>query len=298
MAYLDKRFLEKIQHPVNTVLELGSRDLKDGIELLKVFPAHVYSFECNPDCLALCEANYATLDSASASRLTLVPCAVSTTDGPVSFFSFDRAQYDNVGASSMLKIDFTKRHTSDPDYGRPNPQVEVTVQGVRMDTFCTRMGLKSVDLVCMDLQGYELEALKSFGSALSNVRYVILETASKSTYTGGACFTDVKAFLESAGFGFVGHDAGFKDIATYLDSVLDGRSVETLVDKSWALAHAGFSEFNCIFENKRFTEPATTLATTPTPSLLTELNAVRAQLAGAQKALDRIAGELETRGAQ
>ena len=139
MAYLNPKFQEKIRCPVRTVFELGSRDLKDACELVKQLEAHVYAFECNPDCLALCEQTYAGLDSATASRLTLVPRAVSTMDGPVTFYAFDRTQYDNMGASSMLKIDFTQRDQSDPDYGRPNPQKPVTVEGVRMDSFMMRM---------------------------------------------------------------------------------------------------------------------------------------------------------------
>ena len=39
---------EKIQ----TIFELGSRDLEDGVKLLNTYDnAICYSFECNPDCL-------------------------------------------------------------------------------------------------------------------------------------------------------------------------------------------------------------------------------------------------------
>ena len=40
-----------------------------------------------------------------------------------------------MGASSMLKIDFSVRNKDDPDYNRENPQKEIIVDGIRLDTF-------------------------------------------------------------------------------------------------------------------------------------------------------------------
>jgi FkbM family methyltransferase len=201
----------------------------DAIGLAKHYNATVFSFECNPDCLDLCYENLGKAPDEIQTRLRLVPYAVSTKNKPVSFFAFDRKKYDNVGASSMYKIDFTKRDRSDADFGRENPQKEIVVQGIRVDTFLETNSIKVIDLVCMDLQGFELGALKSFGSALSGVRYILTETAVNSTYVGGACFKDVNAYLVSKGFRFVCHN----------HPSLDPFSTNTGV----------FSEFDALFEN-------------------------------------------------
>jgi FkbM family methyltransferase len=252
MAYLNAQLVPHIQGPVKTILELGSRDLEDAVRLVEHFGAHVYAFECNPDCLELCYKKQAELPPAITEKLTLVPYAVSVTDGPVTFYSFDREKYDNMGASSMLKIDFTKRNKSDPDYGRPNPQKAVTVPGLRMDTFCEAHRITPIDLLCMDLQGYELEALKSFGSLLTSVKYIITEVGFKSTYEGGVEFETLRRFLSSNGFTFKGHDAGYPELANYLDTLLPGA-----VEKTFLHDNIGFSEFNCIFQNENTQTPAT-----------------------------------------
>jgi FkbM family methyltransferase len=64
-----------------------------------------------------------------------------------------------MGISSMLKIDFTKRNIDDADYNRENPQFEINVEGTRLDTFLENNNIQNIDLLCIDLEGYELNAL-------------------------------------------------------------------------------------------------------------------------------------------
>jgi FkbM family methyltransferase len=232
MSYLDPVFTQNIKKPIKTILELGSRDLEDAKKLVEFYDADIYSFECNPDCLDLCYKNFAVFDPSISSRITIVPHAVCVSDDIVPFFPFDPTQYNNIGASSMLKIDFNRRSSDDPDFGRPNPQKMVSVSGIRMDTFCKDNFIEKIDLVCIDLQGYELEALKSFGECLRNVHYIITEASINSTYEGGANFNDLRSHLESFGFKFICHNKPIRDY--HLMQI------------------HGFSEFDCLFENPHF----------------------------------------------
>jgi hypothetical protein len=135
MSYFD--FLNKINHTeINIIFELGSRDLVDAIKLLQYFQqSKLYAFECNTDCLVDCKENLSKLDEEKKKRLFLVEKAVSTENGPVTFYPFDLDKYNNKGASSMLKIDFSLRSKDDPDYNIPNPQKEIKLDGIRLDTF-------------------------------------------------------------------------------------------------------------------------------------------------------------------
>jgi FkbM family methyltransferase len=201
MSYFDKVFLENIpKNQIKTIFELGSRDLLDAGALQKHYESSVYAFECNPDCLKECEKNIQTFEPNVKNNIRLVKNAVSLTDSDVSFFPFDLKKYDNMGASSMLKIDFTMRAPDDPDYCRPSPQTEITVKGTRIDTFMSENQISNVDLLCIDLQGYELNALKSFGERLNNVKYIITECSIQSTYVGGATFLDLLSYLSEYGF--------------------------------------------------------------------------------------------------
>ena len=203
MAYFD--FLPYIKRTtVKTIFELGSRDLVDAVKLLDHFTeAKIYSFECNSACLTECRKTLQTLSEEKRKRINLVEKAVSTTEGIVTFYPFDLTKYDNMGASSMLKIDFSIRDKNDYDYNRPNPQSETQVMGVRLDTFIDENGIENADILCIDLQGYELNAIKSLGKHLHNVKYIITECSIMSTYTDGATFKELNQYLTSFNFRYV-----------------------------------------------------------------------------------------------
>lgn len=202
MSYFDSIFETNIVSPINTIFELGSRDILDAIKLRKRYNSTVYAFECNPDCLIQCEINYRNIDEYTKSQVILVKKAVCESDGPTSFFPFDLSKYDNMGSSSMLQIDFSRRMLEDPDHNIPNPQKEIVVEGVRLDTFMDNNDINQVDLICMDLQGYELNALKSMGSKLKNVKYIITECSIDNTYINGANFTELHNYLQLYGFSY------------------------------------------------------------------------------------------------
>ena len=231
MSYFD--FLGYIdRNHIKTLFELGSRDLIDAIKLSECFrDSDIYAFECNPDCLVECNKNYASLSDDARKRIHLVEKAVSIDNGVVTFYPFDLQKYNNMGASSMLKIVFSTRNPNDdPDYNIPNPQKEVNVVGTRLDTFMAETNINRVDMLCIDLQGYELNALKSLGDRLSSVKYIITECSIECTYTDGATFTELNEYLTAYGF-------------RYVVSNKFGTNYPNL-----ALKH--FSEFDAVFVNE------------------------------------------------
>ena len=229
MSYLF--FLNKINTQIKTIFELGSRDLNDAIKLLDCYEdCNIYAFECNDDCLYECNKNLFKLEKDKQNRIFLINKAVSLNDGIVSFYPFDLKKYNNMGASSMLKIDFSTRSKNDPDYNISNPQKEIKVNGIRLDTFITENQIKSVDLICIDLQGYELNAIKSIGNYLHKVKYIITECSIVSTYTNGATFSELNEYLNKYNF-------------KYVSSNKFGESFPDL-------SLCNFSEFDALFNNE------------------------------------------------
>ena len=230
MSYFD--FLYKInRNQVKTIFELGSRDLIDATKLLNFFEddCKVYAFECNPDCLIECNKNLYNLTEDKKKKIVLIDKAVSLINGDVSFYPFDLQKYNNMGSSSMLKIDFSRRSKDDPDYSRPNPQKEIKVNGVRLDTFISENNIQNIDLLCIDLQGYELNAIKSLGEHLHKVKYIITECSIVSTYTNGSSFEELNDYLSNYNFKYV----------------LSNKFGEKYPD----LSLTGFSEFDALFIN-------------------------------------------------
>lgn len=224
-------FLHKVNtNKIKTIFELGSRDLIDTTKLLNFFQdCKVYAFECNPDCLIECNKNLSNLEEDKKKRIFLIDKAVSLINGDVPFYPFDLQKYNNMGSSSMLKIDFSRRNKDDPDYNRPNPQTEIKVNGVRLDTFIDENNIQNIDLLCIDLQGYELNAIKSLGEHLHKVKYIITECSIVSTYTNGASFKELNDYLSNYNFRYV----------------LSNKFGENYPD----LSLNGFSEFDALFIN-------------------------------------------------
>ena len=135
MAYLNKIFLDNIdKNEINIIFELGSRDLHDAIKLYNYYDEPIiHAFECNPDCLKICNETLENLTDNIKKNIILVSKAICIENKEIAFYPFDLSKYDNMGASSMLKIDFSNRATYDLDLNRPNPQKEIMVQGIRLD---------------------------------------------------------------------------------------------------------------------------------------------------------------------
>jgi len=191
--------IDKIQ--VKTIFELGSRDLIDAKQLIHHYNnAICYSFECNPDCLIECKKNKANFSQDQNNRIILVENAVSIDNKKILFRPFDLSIYNNMGASSLLEIDFTIRNKSDPDYCKGNVQTEIEIEGIRIDTYMENNNIPNIDLLCIDLQGYELQAIKSLGQKLKTVKYIITECSIQSTYKHGTNFRDLNDYLETYGF--------------------------------------------------------------------------------------------------
>ncbi len=230
MSYSD--FFNKIHsNEIKTIFELGSRDLIDAIKLLNYFQnSKVYAFECNHDCLIECHKNLYNLNQDKKKRLFLIDKAVAIDNGKITFYSFDLQKYNNMGASSLLKIDFSRRNVNDPDYNRENPQKEIIVDGIRLDTFIDENHIENIDLLCIDLQGYELNAIKSLGNYLYKVKYIITECSIESTYTNGSTFKELNDYLNNYNF-------------KYISSNRFGKNFPNLSLK-------GFSEFDALFINQ------------------------------------------------
>jgi FkbM family methyltransferase len=75
---------------------------------------------------------------------------------------------------------------------------EVTVQ--RLDYLLDASMLSSPVICKIDVQGYELKALRGFGSLLSLIDYLIVEVSNVPFYKGAPNSAEVIAFLASNGF--------------------------------------------------------------------------------------------------
>ena len=77
---------------------------------------------------------------------------------------------------------------------------EEAVQVVRLDDYIAQNKMSMPDLIKLDIQGYELEALKGAEKCLKSARYLIIEVSFIEFYTAQPLFHDIINFLSQRNF--------------------------------------------------------------------------------------------------
>jgi FkbM family methyltransferase len=198
-TYTQDNFAFFIQRfPVRVAFEIGCRDGEDSKAILdKYKPERLVCMECNPEAIENLER-----DTQRFPAITVIPKAATDSDGIVEFWRVVRSvQWNgdvgrNIGASSLYKQTGL--------YGEHYDQERIEVPSTRVETVCNELGIDSIDLVCMDVQGAALTVLKGFGEILNRTRFIITELEFMPIYEGQALATDVAKFLFDYGFCLLG----------------------------------------------------------------------------------------------
>lgn len=120
-------------------------------------------------------------------RITVVPAAVAETDGTAEFHVSS-----NDGESSSL-LSFGTHSALFPEV---RMRETIQVRTWRLDSAVRELGLEPPDAALIDVQGAELQVLRSFGPALlERVRLIYTEVSTEPVYAGSGLLSDVEAFL-------------------------------------------------------------------------------------------------------
>ena len=117
---------------------------------------------------------------------------------------------DLVGATDGVAVQFVEMSTGSSVFEEQSdaPRERVTKTTKTLGTVVgEHAGFERVDLLKIDVQGYELEVLKGAGDALDRCECVLVECSLIQTNTGCPLVTDVIAFM-------VAHDFRLLDICT------------------------------------------------------------------------------------
>ena len=192
--YWDPKFLSHLSHNINIIFEVGARYGDESIKLSEIFNnATIYSFECNPMTIDKCKQNLKDKD-----RILFFDHGLGDKNETLPFFSFTE---NNDGASSFLKrIDFdhTQKETG-------------TVNIKKLINIVEENNINHIDLLCMDVQGYELNVLKGADDFIKNIKYIIMEEpkliinsiylgTNHSKYINAPTSEEIKIFMNNNNF--------------------------------------------------------------------------------------------------
>lgn len=204
--YLNSQFTSWIdRNEVRLILEIGSRDAIDALDLSEHYMAHVFAFECNPEAIEICKHNIG-----SNPNITLVPLAAWNMNTTLSFFPvIPGGQVVCIGASSLFKFD------PKGPVQNSQRQGEVSVKAVRLDEWMDGQGIENADLICIDAQGATLQVVQGLEKHLPKVKYIIAEAEYKRYYLGESLYPEIESYLRSQGFSAVteiNHQGFYADV--------------------------------------------------------------------------------------
>lgn len=195
--YKSDRFalIERIIEPDDVILEAGAFDGTDTISLSRMVPdGEVISFEPNPPrYLELVE------HAKGLGNVRTFPYALGEKNGMISFYVCYGAQNDPAyeGASSALP---------------PSESMEINYQGPRikvpcyvLDDWCRDNNQSKIDFMWLDLEGFELQVLKSSPQILSTVKAMYVETNFYEFRKGMTQYKTLYKFLKKKGFRLLSH---------------------------------------------------------------------------------------------
>jgi FkbM family methyltransferase len=200
--YLAPEFTARVDPvKVTRIFELGARDGHDSVRLRNHFRAEVTAFECNPEAIRLCRRNLRW-----RRRIRLVEAAVWDEDTEITFYPVTASRWAdgreitdgngnpiiNIGASSCFR--------ARDDYLQRYEQTRVRVPAMRLDTYCRKHDIGSIDLICMDVQGAAMQVLRGLGDRISTVRYIIAELERREVYHGQSLYQPIHDYLTGHGF--------------------------------------------------------------------------------------------------
>lgn len=155
---------------VNTILDIGSRDGCQSLELNRWFPhAKIYAFEPVKE-----NYEFTVKNVKGINNIKVYQYAINNYNGKTKFYEVYNG---NVGASSLLQ---TTNHWRSSQWAQKETEVDCIV----LSDWLKENNIKSVDLIWMDVQGAENIVLDSLKDYLNDVKIIATEVGLQELYRG------------------------------------------------------------------------------------------------------------------
>jgi FkbM family methyltransferase len=171
--------------PLNPIIiEVGAGHGASTELLCRIWPrGMIYAIEPSPEQLGDLQAHLLKIPN-----VWIHPIALTDKNEQVPFYLCE----NNKGASSTLPA---KGPIDDLTFKDP-----IMVDGMTFDYWATLEGLHRIDFLWLDMEGNEMQMLKSATKFLPVVRAILIEVNGQEFRTGTALYPEVREWLESQGF--------------------------------------------------------------------------------------------------
>jgi len=179
------------------IFDIGSRDLEQSIEFKNSFPnAQVYAFEPNPEQEEYCKRK------AKEYSIIFNNFALSDTEEEHNFFAIQKdGPNPNIGASALSYFSDEQLDYWNEVEPRSKPNVkEYQIKTITADNFCRINNIQNIDVMWIDVQGWELKVLNGAKETLNKTKLIHIELSFKKFYQETSLYPEVKKFLENQKF--------------------------------------------------------------------------------------------------
>jgi FkbM family methyltransferase len=187
---ISKSILKKYLPNNPVIVDCGAHDGIDSMELAKILGGQVHAFE--PVDNLFTRLKKRTKD---VSNIHCYNLALSNESG-TAFFYISEGSSD--ASSSLLE---PSEHLLDHPDTSFNSKTEV--QTLTLDEWARQNEIAKVDMLWLDMQGFEVNMLMASDHILQTVSVIHTEVSTKETYKGVIQYSAYRSFLESKGFSVV-----------------------------------------------------------------------------------------------
>ena len=187
---IPKRYIYKLLPKNPTIIEAGCADGSDTIKFGKEFKdGRVYGFEPLPYLYEIAEKN-----TKSFKNIKIFKYALGDEDNKtVELFTGSPGNVHH--SSSLLKP--TNHLEIFPDIKFQNI---VNVETITLRKVIEDFDIKVIDLLWLDLQGFELKVLSADIKILAKIRYIHLEAHLVELYDGAPLISEIETFMNKNNF--------------------------------------------------------------------------------------------------
>ncbi len=187
---ISKSVLQKYLPKNPIVIDCGAHDGSDTLELAKILKGNVFAFEPVDSIYSKLVGRVSGTKGIKTFKL-----ALSNKNGRQKFFVSDGA---SDASSSLLE---PKEHLKDHEDTFFSEVIDVDTK--TLDSWANENGIEKVDMLWLDMQGFEMEMLKESRVILKTVSVIHTEVSVKETYKSVPDYREFRTFLEEKGFSVV-----------------------------------------------------------------------------------------------
>ena len=184
---ISKSILKEYLPDNPVIIDCGAHDGVDSVELAKILNAKVFAFEPIPEIFERLKNR-----TKNNSDIACFQLALGEKNGVQKFFVSEGA---SDASSSLLEPQ---------DHLVVHPDVlfssSISVNTKTLESWAIENNISIIDMLWLDMQGFELNMLKAAGEILDSVKVIHTEVSLRETYKEAGLYVELKNYLLKKGF--------------------------------------------------------------------------------------------------